>query len=303
MKKLLSVILILSMLLFCACSGKNDVQTEASTATTTETTRVIETTAASTTKKAVEYFENWESELVPKNFPSPPEKAHSLKISSGKASTEGSGYRSDWIRISFICTENSFFNFAKQFEDNGYTGGFKNFQKASYYENGFMGYWQDGKNIVKINDTKTAENNEIRFTFDVIKCQDNFPDALLEFFPKFNGFTISEGTYCGHDDENSFETQNFKGTFNLPVWHWEFRFEHGFIGVEQTEFENYYNKLGKENFSGSISNSTLDGTTAITVDLTKEIDGNSFGVFMLYNQTLKTLDIAYTNDSSLFLDA
>lgn len=299
MKKLFSVILILSMLILCACSGKEDNIT--TTAEAEPTTSQQETTTVPATKKDVEYFNSWGSELIPEKFPAPPQNAHSLEISTGKAVKTGLGYHGDWVRVIFTCSENDFFNFAKQIKNNGYIGNFKNFINASYYKNGFKGYWQDGTNIITINNAETNESGEIEFTLDIVECIDNYPDALLEFFPKFNGYSLTEGTYCGHNEENDSKTIIFPGSFTSPYWHWDFRFSNGFIGVEQSEFEDYYNLLVEEEFSGAIANTTVDGTSVITVDLIKESGEYSYGVFMVYNQTLKTLDIAYTNDSSIYL--
>ncbi|MBQ8015432.1 MAG: hypothetical protein IJ264_04520, partial [Clostridia bacterium] len=85
-----------------------------------------------------------------------------------------------------------------------------------------------------------------------------------------------------------------------PDWHWDFRFADGFVGVEGAEFEAYYTKLGDEQFSGVITASTIDGCSTQSVNVTKEIDGIVYACFMLYNQNLKTLDIAYTNEPSIY---
>ncbi len=293
MKRIIAFFISISFLFLCACSNQN---------TNSETTTAAATTAQTTqqnitTEKAVEYAAKWGSDLLPENFPAPPEKTHDISVVSGKANKN---YLSDWVRLEFTCPEHVLFAFSSEMEENGYIGGIKKISNGTYYTDGFKGYWQDGKHLVKISNTSVVEDNEVKFTIDILECRDNFPKELTEFFPKFNGFTKARGVYCGHDAEGNHETYDFDGTFASPSWHWDFRFTDGFIGVEETEFEAYYNKLGEEGFSGVITTATIDGCATISVNVTKEIGGVVFAAFLLYNQNLKTLDIAYTNEPSIY---
>ncbi len=297
MKKTIAFLISLSFIFLCSCSGNNNSE-ETTAVSEGQTTAQQITQESQTTEKAVEYVSDWGSELIPANFPAPPDGTHDVSVGSGKA--DDSIYQTDWVRIKFTCTEASFYIFSNQMNENGYTGGTKNIKNGTYYTNGFKGYWQDGKNLVRIYKSEISNIAEITFTIDIIECRDNFPEELTEFFPKFNGFTKAQGVYCGHDADGKHETYDFGGSFTSPRWHWDFRFTDGFIGVEQSEFEAYYKQLDKMEFSGVISTATVDGCSTFSVDVEKEIDGIKYCVFMLYNQSLKTLDIAYTNDPSIY---
>ncbi len=292
MKKIIALLILLSMLLVCACSKQS---------TNSETTASASDEQSSSepqpTEKPVKYVSEWGSDLVPEDFPPPPEKAHDVLVSSGKANDH---IYSDWIRIRFTCPEHTFYAFSNSMDEAGYTGGVKKISNGTYYSDGFKGYWQNGKHLIRISNSSAADNGETKFTFEISECQDNFPEELTEHFPKFEGFTKAQGVYCGHDADGKHETYEFSGMFDSPRWHWDFRFTDGFVGVEEAEFEAYYNLLGEEGFSGIISTSTVDGCSTISVDTIKKVNEKNYCVFLLYNQTLKTLDIAYTNDPTIY---
>lgn len=301
MKKLLSVILVLSTLLLCACSGKNDIQTESSTATTTETTRAIETTAVSTTKKL---SKSWGSILLPEEFPAPPANAHNIKVTRGSASDDVTGYSSDWTRIIFTCPEYEFYIFANALKELGYIGGYQNFKNTTYYAEEFIGFWHNYKNIIKINHSEpnTANKNETVFTLDIVECKDNFPKPLLEFFPRFHGYTVNQGKYCGHNKRNEEEASSYQNSFSSYYWHLEFRYSNCFVGVLKKDAEEYFAKLENAGFTKKLQVLSIDGCDITAADFTKNVNGFSYGVFTMYNQNLKTFDIAYTNNSDIYLD-
>ncbi|MBQ4603334.1 MAG: hypothetical protein IJB16_01915, partial [Clostridia bacterium] len=84
-------------------------------------------------------------------------------------------------------------------------------------------------------------------------------------------------------------------------WSWDFGFENTFIGVTLEEVEAYVNDLVNAEFSGSSATSVTDGCTVVSYDLIKETGNNTYGVFIAYNQILKTMDIVYTNDIYLYV--
>ena len=60
--------------------------------------------------------------------------------------------------------------------------------------------------------------------------------------------------------------------------------------------------MSKE-FSGSSATSITDGCTVVSYDLVKEIGDKVYGVFIVYNEILKTMDIVYTNNIYLYVQA
>lgn len=290
MKKIIAIFISAITLFLCACSGQSK--------------KPAETTESTMPESTVKYSTDWRTAPLPANFPSPPEKMYDFYFSTGAGSETGGGYRADWLRLYFTCPEPEFYLFAGKFAENGYVGGFKKFSDSTeYYPSGYYGHWQDGEHLIRINKAEALDNGELKFVLDIVEYSDNFPDALTQFFPKFDGFTKSEGSYCGHDITNESETTEFNGAFESPYWHWNFVGDDCFVGVEETEVNAYVDKLGRAGFVGPFVYSTADGCDILSVDLTKTINGSKYGAFILYNQTLKTLDILYTNDSDSYLDS
>ncbi len=295
MKKLSALILIFTILFLCGCKGKPSSDSEAVT-TSSNPPAISETvTAPQTTAKV--FISEWGSDLVPSDFPAPPEGTYGLYI---EADTDKSdeNYREGRVFLSFVCAENKFYDFTNGLLENGYIGGVKNIVGGTYYSDGYKGYWQNGKNLVRIIYSSLSADKELTVILEILPCADYFPEALTEFFPKFNGYSFRGGVYCAHDASGEhFETE-FQNGF-APKWHWDFRFKNGFIGVTLDEFEDYYKTLGYADFSGVVTQDIVDGCNIMMVDVTKVIDGTTYGVYMLFNQTIRTLDIVYTNEPSL----
>ncbi|MBQ2847703.1 MAG: hypothetical protein IJE74_05545 [Clostridia bacterium] len=289
MKKLSAVFLAFLMLFLCSCSDGNPV------ATPSDAENI--TTPESVTEK-YNVITEWGTDLLPEKFPSPPKGTHDFSIVKGEGVSEAFAYSTDFYRITFICPEQEFYSFSNEMISLGYKGGAKSIKNGTYYTDGFSGYWQNGETYVRISDSTATDSGEIIFQIDIAQCVDNFPSALEEYFPKFNGYCMSIGSFCGHDGNGEQITDEFEGSFAMPAWHWEFRFSNGFVGVERAEFEEYFFEIEAEGFEGILSTSTVDGFTVMSGDLTKD----NYGVFMLYNTNLKTLDIAYTNDTSIYFD-
>lgn len=289
MKKIIALFISAITLFLCACSGQSE--------------KPAETTQSTAPESTVKYETDWRTAPLPANFPAPPEKMYDFYFSTGTGSESGSGYRSDWLRLYFVCPENEFFLFASQIKENGFKGSFKNFAGATeYYPAGYYGNWQDGKHLIRINKAETLDNSDLKIVLDIVECSDNFPEALTQFFPKFDGFTKSTGKYCGHDENNKSETTEFNGAFESPYWHWNFVGDDCFVGVEETEVNSYVDKLGRAGFVGPFAYSKADGCDILSVDLTKDVNGTKYGAFILYNKSLKTLDILYTNNSDSYLE-
>ena len=270
------------MIFLCSCSGKSNGD---------ETTTVTETTT-----QHAKAFSTWGTDKLPEDFPDPPEGAHSLSVSTGSASDSGAGYRSDWVRLKFTCHEKNLLLFSSKLNQNGYVGKAKYLSSTSYFRSGYNGNWQNGDNLVRINSSVLNDDGEFVIELDVLKCVDNFPAALEEIFPKFNGYSRNAGYYYGYNGIDEFVTDKFNGNLNeTEHWYWDFGFENAFVGVTLEEFEGYVNDLIEAEFSGKLSDSTADGCSVTSADLVKETGDQIYGCFMLYNRSLQTLDIVYTN--------
>ena len=299
MKKAAAIILTFLILFLCACNGrKTDIGT---TESTTEFVPVMITSKPTTTMPTTEkvLFSQWPTDLIPEKFPAPPEGSYAFKSQKFDHAKNEGNFASDWVVITFICPEQNFHTFTNGMTELGYFGGSKRITNGTFYNNGYKGYWQDGRNIVKIKSTNTDNDGNMTVVIEIAPCKDNFPEPLTEFFPKFNGYTASTGEYCGYDISKTPFTDTFEGKFPA-YWYWEYRFSNCFVGVTLEEFESYYETLGEMGFSGVISSSTVDGCDMISVDVTKVIGEDTYAVYMLFNQTFRTLDIAYTNDPTLY---
>lgn len=292
MKKFSAVILALLIIFLSACSGN----TAPPDGTLPEETNPI--------TDAVKYniITEWGTDLLPEKFPSPPKGTHDFSIVRGLGEKAAFAYTSDFVRITFICPEKEIFAFANELTALGYNGGIKKIENGTYYSDGIHGFWQNGEKIIIINDSTKTDSGEYIFNIDIADCVDNFPEELEYYFPKFEGYCKSIGSFCGHDGNGEQITDKFEGSFGMPEWHWEFRFSNGFIGVDQVDFERYFYDIESAGCKAVLSTSEIDGCTVMSGDLVKSTNEGDYGVFMLYNINLKTLDIAYTNTASIYTE-
>lgn len=296
MKKFAAIILTFAILFLCACAsekGDNSTTTQFVPSMLTLPT----TTTMPTTKPVI--FSEWPSDLIPEKFPAPPEKSYAFEIAKGNYKTDEGNFHSDWVRIRFICPEQNFHTFTNEMQSLGYVGASKKITEGTFFRNGYIGAWQDGKNIVRINNTYTDPNNNMMVIIDIVPCKNTFPDALTKIFPKFEGYTPSTGVYCGHDSNGMQISGSYDGTFDT-YWHWEYRFSKSYVGVSLDEFEAYYETLGEMGFSGVISAALVDGCDILSVDVEKKIGDTTYVAHLLFNQTTKTLDLAFSNDPSIY---
>lgn len=287
MKKIIALSIVLMFIMLCGCSDNGKTVSD-------EPTVPVETT------QHPNAFTEWGTDLLPEDFPAPVQGMHDLKVEFHEAS-EGT-YRTDWIRLTFTCFEKDIYTFSNAFNDCGYSGGIKNiYAPASYYFEGFNGAWQNRKNIVRINTTKNLDSGEIEFTFDILECRESFLDGMEAIFPRFEGYAISTGEYYLYNtNKTEVISTNFSGIISDNSWYLDYGYEHAFIGVTVDELSAYENKLVEAGFYGQSSTSVVDGCTVISYDLYKSVGDKKYAVFAAYNQTTQTLDIVYTNDSSLF---
>ncbi len=297
MKKTIAILLAFSTLFLYACSSKNN--TDETTTNSAEQTSISTNVSDTTKNDNVEYISEWGIDLLPADFPAPPSGAYNFEYEHGHANNE---YASDWVRIQFTCPENEIYRFTNDFIKAGYIGGAKKIEApASYFKPGFNGYWQNGKNYIRVAASQYGENNELTLLIDIAECKDNFPMVLTSIFPKFNGYAKNSGLYNEYDENRNRLNNEFIGSLNAKSWSWDFGFENTFIGVTLEEVEAYVNDLVNAEFSGSSATSVTDGCTVVSYDLIKETGDNTYGVFIAYNQILKTMDIVYTNDIYLYV--
>lgn len=294
MKKFSAIFLALLIIFLSACSGNTSPVNES---------EEPETTAALVTE-VVKYntITEWGTDLLPEKFPAPPKGTHDFSIARGEGTKATYAYTSDFVRITFICGELEISDFANELNNLGYIGGIKKIEDGTYYSNGFHGYWQDGEKTIVISDATETASGEYVFVIDIADCVDNFPEELEYYFPKFEGYCTSIGAFCGHDANGEQITDEFEGNFAMAEWHWEFRFSNGFIGVEQVDFERYFYDIESAGCEATLATHTIDGCTVMSGDLIKRTTEGDYGVFMIYNVNLKTLDIAYTNTASIYTD-
>lgn len=295
MKKLFAVILTISILFLCACAGREEkpVTTSESGETSATVLPLLTTTVPVTTIPVI--ITEWGTDLLPEVFPKPPEGTYGFIIEEGDPKTDEGNFKTKWVRIKFSCPAKNFFSFTNEMIDLGYLGASKEVTNGTYYPDGIKGYWQNGKHMVRINSSYLDKEGTLTVIMDIVPCTDNFPEQLLQYFPKFDGYTAGEGHYCGHDSGENFLTTDVSSGFS-PYWHWSFQHSNCFMGVTYEEFEEYYTTLGDMGFAGIITSSMLDGCNVICVDVTKEINGYTYGVYTIFNQSLRTLDVVYTNN-------
>lgn len=296
MKKTIALILALLMMFLCACSDNGTTET-----TNESTTSVSAETTVTTSVQDKNIISEWGIDLLPEDFPAPPNGAYNFEFEHGEANNE---YASDWVRIQFTCPESEIYRFTNDLIKSGYKGGTKKIDAPSvYFKEGFNGYWQNGKNYIRVAASQYLENNEITLLVDIAECRDNFPTVLTSVFPKFNGYSKNSGLYNEYDENKNRLNNEFIGSLNAKSWSWDFGFENVFVGVSTEEVEAYVNELIEKEFSGSSATSITDGCTVISYDLVKEIGDKVYGVFIVYNEILKTMDIVYTNNIYLYVQA
>ncbi len=301
MKKIVALMLSLIMLFLCACSDNKDISDETTTAglSTTEN-NTSSASVNSSDQTANSASAEWNSDLLPEDFPAPPNGTHDIIIEHNPANLN---YSSEWVSIQFTCPENEIYRFTNDMLKAGYIGGAKKIDSPSkYYRAGFNGAWQNGKSLVRVAASQYNDKGEITVVIDITECKDNFPDVLTTLFPKFNGYSKNSGLYSEYDENKNRLDNEFPGSLNAESWTWDFGHERAFIGVSEAELEAYIDLLVDAEFAGNGATSVTDGCTVISCDLVKETDTCTYGVFIAYNQILKTLDILYTNDAMLLIN-
>lgn len=298
MKKLTALFLAGILLLLCAC-GSKEPPADSKTTAAADTTSAETTTAAPDPTMPSGKAPNLD--LLPEDFPPLPKGIVNLTVSHLSGTGKLTGYALDRTRIAFDCYEPVFYQFTNSLIAAGYTGSCRNIQTNDLYSLGFAGSWQNGKHIIVIDKSEKKDNNLQRFTLDFANYTDCFPHVLGNIFPPFKAASRSKGNYYGYDYTAGTQSETFRSLNADANWQWSFRFDDAFIGLTEEEFRNYMETLEENGFSGNIGQNVRDGCQVYEGDIVKSTEDGDYGVFLMYNTSLLTLDIVFTNDPAYFL--
>lgn len=232
------------------------------------------------------------AELLPENFPEIPEGVSDLSIVK-KPYSKDSGYPSEYVELKFICKYMNLVTFSQSLKDKGYKGGIKEITDGTYYPTGIHGAWQDGKYLIRIVGTQAIVDGSQEVTMHIVPCVDMFPSELAALSSSFDGFCGAEPYYYEYVDGEPY-LRDYTGGFHAK-WMFAFKGDCSYVGVTREDFENYFTVLESKGYEiGTVEPGTLDGCTTF---LGEAMSGDeSLYVMLLYNETLATLDIYYTND-------
>ena len=298
MKKLTALLLACCLLLLCACGGKEN-PAEGKTTTAAETSAGETTTAAPDPTMPSGKAANLA--LLPEEFPTLPKGIVNLSVSHLSGTGQLTGYAIDRTRVSFDCYEPVFYQFTNSLIAAGYTGSCRNIQTNDLYSLGFAGSWQDGKHIIVIDKSEKKDGNLLRFTLDFADYTDCFPHVLGNIFPSFKAASRSKGGYYGYDYATGEQTETFRSLNADAKWQWSFRFDDAFIGLTEQDFRDYMDKLEENGFSGNVQQNVRDGCQVYEADIVRSSEEGDYGLFLMYNTSLLTLDAVFTNDPAYFL--
>lgn len=291
MKKTAAVLMALIMLFLTACSTQP-----------TETPETASDSPAVPQTTAVEYITSWGTDLVPDGFPAPPAtmSMYSYSLSDHEPIFYPDG--AEVLTLTFNCNKPDFITFSNALKEAGYKGGFAHINNGEYYGNGFIGGWQNGEKAIIINGTVELDSLNYTYMLEISDCYKNFPSGLKGIFPEFKGCTINSGTYNYKNSQGEYVIDDVPRDFSGKTWLLKYSAEdyNYFIAVTEEDFKAYCKAFSEMGFSGELAFSSLDGTNVITYDGTKETDGKFLAVSMLYNSSMQTLEILFTNDKTLF---
>ena len=296
MKKAIALLLLCCLLLLTACGGK---EPPAETAATETATAAETTTEAPDPTMPSGKAPNLD--LLPEDFPPLPKGVVNLTVSHLTGTKQLTGYAIDRTRIVFECYEPVFYQFTNSLIAAGYTGSCRNIQTNDLYSLGFAGSWQNGKHIIVIDKSEKKDANLLRFTLDFAAYTDCFPHVLDGIFPAFRAASRSKGAYLGYDYASSAQNETFRSLQADPNWQWSFRFDDAFIGISEQAFRDYIDQLEQNGFNGNISQTVRDGCQVYEGDIVKSTEDGDYGIFLMYNTSLLTLDVVFTNDPAYFL--
>lgn len=298
MKKIIALLLCFAFLFLFACSNGND------------NIKYINTDETSGIGK--DYATSWDdftlssedvssgvatpnvsaSELLPENFPEIPEGVSDLSIVK-KPYSEDTGYPSEYVEIKFICKYINLVLFSQSLKDVGYKGGIKEVTNGTYYPTGIHGAWQDGKYLIRIVGSEAIVDGTQDVTMHIIPCADMFPAELATITGAFNGFSGAEPFYYEYVNGTTV-LREFDGGFHAK-WLFSFNGDCSYVGVAREDFENYCEELEAKGYTvGAFEAATLDGCNTFLGDAMSSDE--SVYIMLLYNETLATLDLYYTND-------
>lgn len=232
------------------------------------------------------------SELLPENFPDMPEGIADLRITKMPFSEE-TGYPTEYTEMKFICEYPTLIMFSQSLKDIGYKGGIKEISNGTYYPTGIHGAWQDGNYLIRIVGTEAIIDGSHDVTIHIVPCEDLFPSELAAISSAFNGYCGATPFYYEYVNGDAY-LRDYDGSFHAK-WVITFTNDCSFVGVTREDFEKYLEELNAKGYEiGTVEPGTLDSCNTFLGEATSSDE--SIYILLLYNESLATLDIYYTND-------
>ena len=286
MKKFLAIIAALMFLFTGACSTDKPLEGESVS---------VKIETDSDTPGEVK---SWNIPTLPEGFPAPPQNMSMLMHSVSKG--ENIFFPSDVevTEISFNCRKNDFVLFSNALKAAGYKGGFIHVRDAkTYYDNGFHGFWQNGKTAVVIANTIEIDKTTYAFTFYVADCAVYFPSGLKGIIPEFKGYTINTGTYNYLDSNGELQYTDLPKELSSSEWNiTNSTVDYNpYIGVTLDEFDRYCETLKINGFEGDYYIDNFDGSGVRIFECSKSVDGKTYYVSMVFNSSAGFLDVLFSN--------
>lgn len=313
MKKTIALLLCGVFLFLCACedTSKNEYVDYVNADDYTGIPR--ETQAEWFTEKPEEDSSNQNAEQttvsnlatvddLPEDFPAIPEGTSNVSITKHKAEESKYGHCSDWIRVEFSAPMQGIMQFSSDLQNAGYKGGIKHLKSDTgvyeYYGESWQGGWQNGKHLIRVVSWLAEIDGSYNLTLDIIECQKTFPPELEQYFPAFDGYSLYSAKYYEVLDNGQTKKHEFDGQFH-EKWQMVYAYEGSFTGTTRQQFESYIKELEKQGFVGGTMSYRLDTCSAYIYDGANS--EKSLYVSIIYNETLSTIEILYTNDGTDFL--
>ena len=238
---------------------------------------------------------------LPDGFPEIPEGTSNISMVRYSKEESKAGYRSDWIEVKFSAPEHSIIKFSQDLIAAGYKGGIRYVETEDgiyeYYGNGWHGGWQNGKHIISVLKSEKEIDGSFALTLHIAECGRSVYPEFGQYFPEFNGQSLTNGKYYEVLSNGSTVKHEFDGSFH-EKWQLIYAFEEAFMGVSTSQFDAYVKTLRDAGFVGQTVIYRLDGCS------TKMFDGinseKGLYISMIHNENIQNINVVFTNDGINF---